>query len=55
MTQRAGTPLDQVKAIDPDVIYEIFGRELSMGKNMGLTGMINMVKAAASKRLASAG
>jgi hypothetical protein len=36
-------------------MYDIFGRELSMGKNMGLTGMVNLCKLAAQKRLAAAG
>lgn len=37
-----GAPLDQVAAVSTDVVYEIFGRELSMGKSMGLTGMVNL-------------
>ena len=36
----SGTPLDQVLAVPPDVILEIFGNELSMGKNLGLTNML---------------
>lgn len=47
----SGAPLAQVVAVPSDVIYEIFGKELSMGKNMGLTGMINMCKLAASRHL----
>lgn len=47
----SGAPLEQVATVPADVVYEIFGRELSMGKNMGLTGMVNMVKAAAQRRL----
>jgi cysteine desulfuration protein SufE len=43
----SGAALDDVLRVDPDIIYDIFGRELSMGKNMGLTGMINMCKMAA--------
>jgi len=46
----SGAPLDQVIAVPADVIYDIFGRELSMGKNMGLTGMVNMCKAAAAQQ-----
>jgi cysteine desulfuration protein SufE len=43
----SGAPVDEVAQVNPDVIYDIFGRELSMGKNMGLTGMVNMCKMAA--------
>ncbi|MEM7048272.1 MAG: SufE family protein [Acidobacteriota bacterium] len=39
----SGAPLDQVAAVPRDVVYEIFGRELSMGKSMGLMGMVAMV------------
>ena len=48
----SGAPLEQVLAVPGDVMYEIFGRELSMGKNMGLTGMVNACKAAAASTLA---
>lgn len=32
-----------VASVSGDVVYEIFGRELSMGKSMGLMGMVSMV------------
>ncbi|MEM9555997.1 MAG: SufE family protein [Acidobacteriota bacterium] len=44
----------QVAAVPQDLVYEIFGRELSMGKSMGLMGMVAMVKHFA-KRLAAGG
>lgn len=47
----SGASLDAVLGVNPDVIYDIFGRELSMGKNMGLTAMVNMCKAAAQQHL----
>jgi len=47
----SGAPLEQVAAVSPDVVYEIFGRELSMGKSMGLTGMVNLVAGFARSRL----
>lgn len=47
----SGAALDDIISLDPDIIYEIFGRELSMGKNMGLTAMINMCKAAAQQKI----
>jgi len=47
----SGAPLDEIAAVPADVIYRIFGRELSMGKSLGLMGMVNMVRAAAAERL----
>jgi len=45
----SGAPPEQVAAIPQDLIYRIFGNELSMGKSMGLMGMVSMVKGAAKK------
>ncbi len=39
-----GASADEIRAIPDDVIYEFFGRELSMGKSMGLMGMVQMCK-----------
>jgi cysteine desulfuration protein SufE len=50
----SGQPLEVLAGVSDDLPYEIFGRELSMGKNMGLNGMISMVRLAARKRLAEA-
>ena len=44
LTGVQGATVEQVRAIPDDIIYVIFGRELSMGKSMGLTGMVRMVK-----------
>lgn len=48
----SGAPLDDVVSVSPEIVYEIFGRELSMGKSMGLTSMVNVVTGFASGRLA---
>lgn len=40
----SGQPLPQVAAVPQDIIYKVFGNELSMGKSMGLMGMVTMVK-----------
>jgi cysteine desulfuration protein SufE len=45
----SGQPLGQVADVSEEVVYKIFGRELSMGKSAGLIGMIQMVKSAAAK------
>ena len=47
----SGESLERVAQVPDDVIYKIFGRELSMGKSMGLSGMVNMVRTSARKRL----
>jgi cysteine desulfuration protein SufE len=47
----SGAPLEEVAAVPADVVYRIFGRELSMGKSMGLMGMVNMVRAAALQQM----
>jgi cysteine desulfuration protein SufE len=43
----SGSAREQVATVSEDVVYEIFGRELSMGKSMGLTSMVRMLKEAA--------
>jgi cysteine desulfuration protein SufE len=47
----SGAPPEQVARVPDDLIYDVFGRELSMGKSMGLMGMVHMVSAAARKQL----
>ena len=47
----SGEPLEEVAKIEDDLPFEIFGRELSMGKTMGLNGMVAMVRLAANARL----
>jgi cysteine desulfuration protein SufE len=47
----SGAPLEQVAMMQGDVVYEIFGRELSMGKSAGLQGMVAMVAREARKTL----
>jgi cysteine desulfuration protein SufE len=51
----SGAPLGEVAAVPADVVYRIFGRELSMGKSMGLMGMVNMVRSAALQQLQASG
>jgi cysteine desulfuration protein SufE len=50
----SGAPLERVAAVSPEVVYEIFGRELSMGKSMGLTGMVSLATSFARSRLEQA-
>ena len=47
----SGAPLEAVTRVPRDLPYRLFGQELSMGKSMGLTGMVAMVQATAKRRL----
>ena len=47
----SGAPLEQVAAVPQDIVYQVFGRELSMGKSMGLMAMVSMVSNSAKKQL----
>jgi len=49
----SGVPLEEVADVPADVVYRVFGRELSMGKSLGLMGMVNMVRAAARQQLSA--
>lgn len=40
----SGAPLKQVEAVSPDIVFALFGNNLSMGKGAGLTGMVSMVQ-----------
>jgi sulfur transfer protein SufE len=47
----SGAPLDQVADIPTDIVFKIFGREISMGKGQGLMGIVAMVAHEARKRM----
>lgn len=47
----SGAPLEQAAAVGPDIVYQIFGKEISMGKGQGLMGMVSMVKDYAQRYL----
>ena len=40
----SGASKEEIQAVDEDVVFKIFGNELSMGKNLGLTNMVRIVK-----------
>lgn len=48
----SGAPLEEIAELPGDIIYRIFGRELSMGKSMGLMGMVSMVAHSAKQAAA---
>ncbi len=47
----SGAPLEEVATVPGDAVYRIFGRELSMGKSLGLMGIVNMVRSEARQHL----
>ncbi len=47
----SGRPLAELASLSTDLPMEIFGRELSLGKNLGLEGMVGMVRLSARNRL----
>ena len=44
-------PLERVAVVPPEVLYRIFGRDLSMGKGQGMLGMLELVQHEARRRL----
>lgn len=44
-----GVPRSELRNIPEEVVYDLFGRDLSMGKSAGLMGMVRMTKAAAAR------
>lgn len=46
----SGQPPEAIAAVPGDVVYGLFGRELSMGKNLGLLGMLQMCHAFARRQ-----
>jgi cysteine desulfuration protein SufE len=51
----SGAPPEQVAEVPTDIVYKVFGRELSMGKSMGLMGMVGMVANLAKRKAEGAG
>ena len=47
----SGAPLEQVAAMNEDIVFDFFGKNISMGKGTGLMGIVNMVKAAAKQNM----
>ena len=50
----SGAPLEQVAAINGEVVFKFFGKDISMGKGRGLTELVNAVVYQARQRLQSA-
>ncbi|MBK9125011.1 MAG: SufE family protein [Chloroflexi bacterium] len=44
-------PVEHAAALDTELVFKLFGREISMGKGQGLMGIIAMVRGEAQKRM----
>jgi cysteine desulfuration protein SufE len=45
----SGASRADIVEVSEDIVFKIFGNELSMGKNLGLTNMVRIVKRLAEK------
>ncbi|MGE3074822.1 MAG: SufE family protein [Dehalococcoidia bacterium] len=50
----SGQPLEVVADTPCDIVFTVFGKEVSMGKGMGLMGITDMITAMAKQRLKAA-
>jgi len=48
----AGESLENIAQVQNDIVFKIFGKEISMGKGQGLMGIVSMVTGAAKQKLA---
>ncbi len=51
----SGQPPEKIANVEPDIVFKLFGNEISMGKGQGLTSMVGMVKAYAKEQLNGGG
>lgn len=47
----SGLPAEAIAQVSPEIVFELFGSEISMGKGQGLTSMVAMVQALAREHL----
>ncbi len=47
----SGLPAEQIARVPGDIVFDIFGKDLSMGKGQGLLGMLEVVHHEARRRL----
>jgi cysteine desulfuration protein SufE len=45
----SGSTPAEIEAVSPDIVEQIFRQNISMGKGMGLMGMVNAVRALAAR------
>ncbi len=46
----SGAPIDKVANLQDSIVFDFFGKNISMGKGQGLMGIVNMVAAAARQQ-----
>ncbi len=44
-------PPEQVAAVSPEVIFDLYGKDISMGKGQGMMGMLDHVQSFARRKL----
>ncbi|MFN8557644.1 MAG: SufE family protein [Dehalococcoidia bacterium] len=49
----SGAPVEQVANVPCDIVFDFFGKDISMGKGQGLMGIVTMVQGEARRRLRS--
>lgn len=49
----SGQPLEQVVAVPEEVVFKVFGKDISMGKGQGLVGILNLAVYLAKQKLAT--
>jgi len=47
----SGQPLEQVASVPGDAVFQVFGRDVSMGRGEGLIGMLAVAQRLAKERL----
>ncbi len=45
----SGLPAEEIARVTPEIVYKLFGRQISMGKGQGLTALVEMVRSRAQK------
>jgi cysteine desulfuration protein SufE len=46
-----GAPLEEIATVQPDIVFDFFGKDISMGKGQGLMGIVAMAVHEAKRRL----
>jgi cysteine desulfuration protein SufE len=47
----SGQPLERVVAVSPEVIFDLYGKDISMGKGQGMMGMLDHVQSFARRKI----
>lgn len=47
----SGQPIEKVAQVPSDIVFQLFGKDISMGKGQGLMGIVSMVQDAARRHM----